>query len=88
MKMKKQFKKMCNAYEKYESERGSLEAVLFDKINFKFSIVHFPGDGFVILDIHSDSNGHAPHVCCLDAAIKIIESSGCLNSNDVKSNSF
>lgn len=60
-------RKLMIAQRKYDSAIGNVEAILADKIEFDFSIIWQPSDGFVILDV--DGHHNAPLARCLDVIL-------------------
>lgn len=76
------FKKMLRDtekfYSKYYSKKGGLEALLFDYVEFDFSIDFMPGDGFLLLD--SDSSRVAPVEKCFE----IIKKKGSITKEDMR----
>jgi hypothetical protein len=76
--MEKEIKKLHKLYGDYLTQIGVIESKLSDKIDFEFSLDYMPGDGFLILDVESDTK-----VAPLEDCLKIIKKKGILTSKDL-----
>jgi len=72
-------KHLEKAHKVYESEVGSLEKAISEKVEFDFGVDYMPGDGFVLLNV--ETTNLAP----LSSCIREIESSGSLTEDSHKS---
>jgi hypothetical protein len=76
--MNRLIKKLKTAQIKYEESIGFVEKEIADKVEFDFSIIWQPSDGFVMCD---DDMGNAS----INDCIKLINEKGFLTYEDYKS---
>lgn len=76
MKAKTLFKKLVTAHSKYQVAIGALEGEIADRVEFDFSILYQPSDGFVILDYEKSGNA------LLSSCLWVIEEDGKLTREE------